>query len=132
MHTTEKNNQTGEKKIITTVIVLLFLSFVFLDLSEQKQTDPTGKNGWWAIYFEDPKSQDLSFTIENNGKAKKFHWKETRTSDGAIIKEATISIPTGGKSTIPLSLDTDTKGEKIVLEVSDENGGTKEIYKNFN
>ena len=132
MHTTEKNNISSEKKIISAVIGLLFLSFVFLAYSEKAQTDPVGKNGWWAIYFENPKSQDLSFIIENNGKARKFHWKETIENDSATIQEADISIPTGQNHTIPLLNAGVPKTGKTIIEVSDEAGGKKEIYKSFN
>lgn len=126
MSTTAKNNLTGEKKIILAVIVFLFFSFAFLAYSEQKQTDPTGKNSWWEIYFENPKSQDLTFTIKNYGKAKKFHWKELEKDNAIPLQEADIFIPAGQKTTIPLSLKT---AKKIILEVTDEENKKKEIYK---
>ncbi len=129
MHITEKNKMNSEKKIITAVIILLFLSFVFIAYSEKKQTDPNGKNDWWAIYFENPKSQDLSFTIENNGKVKKFHWKEIEESTNSILKEADVSIPAGQKNIIPLSSADTPKGQKIIIEVSSGAIEKKEIYK---
>ena len=131
MRITEKNNFSKEKKIISAIIALLFFSFVFLAYSEQKQIDPAGKNGWWAIYFENPKSEDLTFTIENNGKTKKFHWKEI-AGDNTIVEGADISVPTGQKNTIPLVDATVPKGAKIIIEVSDEAGSKKEIYKTLN
>ncbi|MCX6761915.1 MAG: hypothetical protein NTY33_03710 [Candidatus Moranbacteria bacterium] len=131
MHTTEKNNLSGEKKIIYVVSALLLLSFIFLGFSEKKQTDPAGKTGWWAVYFENPKSPNLTFTIENNGKTKKFHWKEI-AEDNTIVEGADISVPTGQKNTIPLVDATVPKGAKIIIEVSDEAGGKKEIYKTLN
>jgi hypothetical protein len=123
-----KNNSTGEKKIILTVIILLFFSFAFLAYSERKQTDPAGKNSWWEIYFENPKSQDPTFTIKNYGKDEKFHWKELEADSTTALQESDIFIQAGQESTIPLF----AIGEKkIILEVTDENGEKKEIYKSL-
>jgi hypothetical protein len=132
MFTTVKNSPSGEKKIIFFVAFFLFLSFVFLSYEEQRQISPTGKNSWWAIYFENPKSKDLTFTIKNNGKAKKFHWKVIVENENKLLGESEISVPTGKAGTIPLSISDIKKGERVVLEVFDENGEKKEIYKLFN
>ena len=78
MFITVINNMNNEKKIILTVIILLFFSFSFLFHSEQKQLKTIGENGWWAVYFENPKTEDSSFAIENSGKAAVFYWKEYR------------------------------------------------------
>jgi len=124
-----KNKLTSEKKIILTVIIFLFFSFSFLAYSERKQTDPTGQNSWWELYFENPQSQDLTFTIKNYGKAKKFHWKKLEKENPVPLQEADIFIQAGQKSTIPLSLEIE---KKIILEVTDEENKKKEIYKIIN
>ena len=120
-----QNNMTNEKKIIWAVIILLFAGFSFLFYSEQKQLKSTAKNGWWAVYFENPKLQDLSFTVENNKQAKKFHWKEILENN--IIQEADIIILAGEKKTI--MPDAKNLSGKIIIEVVDEAGNKKEIYK---
>ncbi|HAI74259.1 MAG TPA: hypothetical protein DCS28_02610 [Candidatus Moranbacteria bacterium] len=120
-----KNNMTGEKKIIFFTIILLFCSFVFLSYSEQKQSKSIGENGWWAIYFENPQAEDLSFTIENNGKSNNFYWKEAAGNN--IIQEASVLILSGEKKTIVP--DANNLSGKVIIEITDEAGGKKEIYK---
>jgi hypothetical protein len=119
----------NEKKIIIAVVIFLVFSFGFLFYFEKKQLSLA--NAGWETYFEDPKSNNLIFVIENNGKTKKFHWKEIAGSNANILKESDVTIPAGQKSLIPL-LSADTpRGEKITIEVSD-NTGKKEIYKFLN
>ncbi len=120
-----QNNMTNEKKIILAVIVLLFAGFSFLFYSEQKQLKSTAKNGWWAVYFENPKTEDLSFTIENNKKANNFHWKEI--AENNIIQETSVLIPAGEKKII--MPDAKNLSGKIIIEIADEAGNKKEIYK---
>lgn len=122
-----QTNINNEKKIILTVIILLFAGFSFLFYNEQKQLKSAAKNGWWAVYFENPKEQDLNFTIENNNQAKKFHWKEIFENN--IIQEADITVLSGEKKTI--IPETNNLSGKIIIEVADENGEKKEVYKIF-
>lgn len=119
---------TNEKKIILAVLIMLFAGFSFLFYNEQKQLKSADKNGWWAVYFENPKTQNLSFTIENKSKTEKFYWKEILENN--IIQEAVISIPAGEKKAVLLP-ETNNLSGKIIIEVSDENGGKKEVYKSF-
>lgn len=133
MFITVKNNMTNEKKIIFSVLVFLAISFFFLSFVEWKRTDPTGKNSWWTVYFENPKSStDLTFTIENRGKAKKLHWKEIVGEDDLILGEADITIPAGQNSTILLPVAQVAQGGRINIEVTDVTGEKKEIYKLIN
>lgn len=129
MFTIVKNNIAGEKKVIFFVGIFIFVSFSYLFYSEQKQTNSTGGSGGWAVYFENPKSQDLTFTIENNGKTKKIHWKELSQDNGAILKEGDVWLSAGQKKTVSLKGADISSGEKIIIEVLDENGEKKEIYK---
>jgi hypothetical protein len=130
MFTTVKNSLSGEKKIIFFVVLFIFLSSIFLFHEEQKKINSTNENGWWSVYFENPKSQDLNFVIKNNGEAKKFRWKAIAKKDkDETLKEADVYVPAGEISYISFSISDTRKGEKVSLEVSDENDEKKEIYK---
>ncbi|MEI6587894.1 MAG: hypothetical protein WCO05_03005 [Candidatus Moraniibacteriota bacterium] len=121
----------NEKIIILSVTIFLLVSFIFLGHEERKQVDPAGKNSWWTVYFENPQSQDLTFTIKNTGKTKKFHWKEKVRDNDLPLREADVTVSAGQKSTIPLSSNDSKVGERIILEISDESNNKKEIYKSF-
>ncbi|MFZ2188136.1 MAG: hypothetical protein WAV73_01065 [Candidatus Moraniibacteriota bacterium] len=121
----------NEKIIILSITTFLFVSFLFLGYEEQRQIDPTGKNSWWTVYFENPQTQNLTFTIKNTGKAKKFHWKESTKDNALPLREADVFVPAGQKITIPLMNDDLRGGERIILEISDESNNKKEIYKSI-
>lgn len=115
----------NEKKIISTVIILLFIGFSALFFSEQQQIKSAD---WWAIYFENPQTEGLNFTIENKGKTTNFSWK--KIIENNIIQEADIIIPSGEKKTIVP--DTEKLIGKITIEIISESGEKKEIYKILN
>jgi hypothetical protein len=121
----------NEKIIILSVTTFLLVSFIFLGYEERRQINPTGRNSWWTVYFENPQAQDMTFTIKNTGKARKFHWKEKVKGNDLPLREADITVPAGQKSTIPLSGNDSRVGEQIILEISDESNNKKEIYKSF-
>jgi hypothetical protein len=130
MSITAINNLSGEKKIILALVIFLISSIGFLFYSEKKQLGSA--NAGWEIYFKNPQSTDLTFTIKNAGKSKKLHWKEFEEGSADTLREADIFISAGQENTIPLSDAGTSEGEKIILEVSDEAGNKKEIYKLFN
>jgi hypothetical protein len=127
MSITAINNLSGEKKIILALVIFLISSTGFLFYSEKKQLGSA--NAGWEVYFENPQSADLTFTIKNAGKSKKLHWKELQGSSTDTLREADIFVSAGQENTIPLSDVGTSEGERIILEVSDEAGNKKEIYK---
>ena len=64
---TVKNKLINEKIIIFLIIFFLLASFSFIFYYEKKQQSPLADN-MWEVYFENPKSQELTFSIKNNGK----------------------------------------------------------------
>jgi len=122
----------NEKKIILSVVVFLLSACIFLSFRAWKMADLTNGDSRWALYFENPTSQDLTFTLENKGVAHKLHWKELLGNANIVLQEGDVLIFAGQKNTITLlSVDT-PKGEKITLEVLDQSGEKKEIYKILN
>jgi len=113
--------------IILTTIVFFLISGIFLSAVERKQADLNSKN-IWMLYFADPKSDSLDFTLENHSKSLNFHW--TVLSDKTTLREGDITISNGQTKTIPLSI-ADTQNKKITVSVTDANNNKKEIYKNL-
>jgi hypothetical protein len=118
---------SNEKKIIILLAVFLVTGVSFLFYSENKQLNST--DGGWALYFENPKSTDLTFVIENRGKTKKIHWKELSGNPANTLREGDVVVSSEQKSIIPLSGADISKGEKITIEASDQSDGKKEIHK---
>jgi hypothetical protein len=119
----------SNKIIIFTTVAFLFVSFVFLSVVEMKKGDINSKN-IWMLYFSDPKSSSLDFTIENHTQNKNFHWQilldKTVTTEG----DSTISL--GNTKTIAVPKDNiDLSNKKITISVTDSNNNKKEIYKNL-
>lgn len=114
----------NNKTIIYTTIGLLFLSFVFLSFIEQKKQNIDSQD-WWVLYYENPKSASLDFTIENHSESESFHWEIF--TDKIKAKEGDITIKKGQQKTIPVSA-TGIESKRILTTVtSDKN--KKEIYK---
>jgi hypothetical protein len=127
MHeSTNKNSKyiMNNKIIVISTLSFLFVSFVFLSFIEQKKQDINSQD-WWVLYFKDPKSTLLDFTIENHSNANSFRWEIM--ADGAEAKNGNITIEKGQQKTIPVSA-TGIENKKITITVkSTEN--KKEIYK---
>jgi hypothetical protein len=119
---------SNEKKIIIASVVFLLTSVSFLFYSEDQRL--RSADSGWEVYFQDPQNSDSTFIIKNNGKAKKFHWKKMIGNNTITQEESDILIPAGQEKSITPLFGADTpKGEKIAIEVSDESGRKKEIYK---
>ncbi|MFA6177969.1 MAG: hypothetical protein WC694_03715 [Candidatus Paceibacterota bacterium] len=119
---------SNEKKIIIASVVFLFTSVSFLFYSENQRL--RSADSGWEVYFQNPQSNDLTFIIKNNGKAKKFHWKKIIGNNVATQEEADSLVPAGQEKSIAPLFGADTpRGEKIITEVLDESGRKKEIYK---
>ena len=117
-------------KIIPIIILgMLLLSFVFLSVLETKQSNINSKN-IWMLYFSDPKSSSLDFTIENHSQNKTFHWQILL--DKTMVTEGDSTILLGSIKTLPVPTDSiDLSNKKITISVTDSNSNKKEIYKDL-
>lgn len=116
----------NDKIIIFLTAIFIFLSFVFLSVVEMKQGDINSKNVW-MLYFANPKSSALDFTIENHSKNTNFHFEIF--SDKTKVKEGDLTIPLGAVKTIPVSAE-NVVDKKITITVTNDEK-KKEIYKNL-
>lgn len=108
---------------------MTLVSFVFLSVVEKKQSNVNSKN-IWTLYFPDPKSGSLDFTIENHSQNKVFHWQILL--DKIVVTEGDSTVSLGDTKTIPVPKDgIDLSNKKITISVIDVNNNKKEIYKNF-
>ncbi|EKE15966.1 MAG: hypothetical protein ACD_11C00062G0002 [uncultured bacterium] len=111
--------------IILSLGIFMLSSLFYLALIERKQQDPNYGKDWWALYFENPKSNSLDFTIENHSGVESFQWEvyleKSKTYEG------NSELPKGETKTIPVSA-TDLADKKVTVKVfSGEK--TQEIYK---
>jgi len=119
---------TYPKKIIL-ALILFFLSCLFyLAYTEQQQQDYNYGKSWWSIYFNDPRANDLSFTIENHSSEKNFHWEIS--ADKSPLSQGDATVGLGEKKTITIKTIQDIAGKKISIKISTPKG-SKEIYKNL-
>jgi len=112
------------KKIIISIIVLLFLSTSFLIYRAQHMPEPK----WWSIYFSNAKDQSLNFSIENHTNRNDFHWQvldgKNKLNEGDVkIKKDEI------RNVIIENISLGQK--KVLIEVS-SGDEKREIYKNAN
>ncbi len=115
----------NNKIIIFATCFFLLVSFVFLSITERKQSDINTKETW-SLYFENPKDKNLDFIIENHSSQENFHWEIF--SDKEKIKTGDEKIETGKTKKIPLSM-IQSAGKKIIISVTSGNERKKEIYK---
>ena len=111
------------KKIIISIVALLFLSLGFLIYHSEHMPEPK----WWSIYFVNTKDQSLNFTIENHTSKTNFHWQvldeKNKLSEGDVeIKKDEI------KDVIIDNIGLNQK--KINIQVSSDTEN-REIYKNL-
>jgi hypothetical protein len=119
----------SSKTIILSTIGMLLVGFIFLSLTELKQADINSKNIWF-LYFTDPKSDSLDFTIENHSKNENFHWQILIDKTVAVENNSVVS--SGDKKTLSVPKDNvDLSNKKVTISVTDGSNNTKEIYKNF-
>lgn len=115
------------KKIITSLIIFLALSCIFLAYTQTKQQSPESQN-WWIVYFASPKNDSLNFVIENNSNEKKFHWEIL--NDKNKLKEGDVDIEKGNKKEVTLSSsDFGNFGNIKFNIIVSTNEDKKEIYK---
>jgi hypothetical protein len=113
----------NNKTIISALIIFLAISFFYLAYTEQKQLN---SGDWWALYFENPKSDNLNFVIENHSDKTNFHWEIMAEKEK--MKEGNVNITKGDKKSIDIS-DLNISNKKITVLVS-SGDEKKEIYKN--
>jgi hypothetical protein len=116
-----------EQIIILITIVAFFISSLTLAYIEKNRSDENKGKDWWALYFNDPKDENLDFTIENHSNRSTFNWEVL--ADGEKIQEAAFSIPKGEKKGFMATVR-DIDGKKIIITATDGEK-KKEIYKNF-
>lgn len=119
----------NNKKIIISLAVFLFASFTYLTYVEQKYHDYDSQKDWWISYFNNPKSNDLDFTIENHSGKNNFHW-EIFSGKNKPYLEGDIEISKGEKKNVTPELK-NGENKKITVKIS-TGDDSKEIYKNFN
>lgn len=114
-----------QRNIIIFLIVLFLASSSWLFRASDKFVDPNIGKNWWSIYFSDPNSNNLNFTIENHSDQTDFHWAVLGTQK---LKEGDEEIAKG--ETKNISVEDDFDAEKMTVEVilGDE---SKKIYKNL-
>lgn len=116
------------KKIIILIISLLFLSSASLFFFENYYKKTTGGN-WWVVYFENPKSDDLTFIIESKKTESNFAWELWLGNNK--IKEGKENVSEGGEKTInpTRGINLNYQGRASVKISSGED--KREIYKNL-
>jgi len=116
----------NSRTIVIFTIIFFLVSALFLAYSEKQQSDENFQKDWWVLSFNDPKSADINFTIENHSQKTSFHWELISGTD--TLSEGDAKIAKG--STWTSNVQTNNLSGKIIIQVS--NGSDKkEIYKNL-
>jgi hypothetical protein len=119
-----------QRKIIISLIVLFILSSAYLFWTAKNFNNPDYQKKWWAVYFENPKSGDFNFVIENHSDKNSFHYIVLNGSDK--IEERDIVMNKGEVKNIPVqnfTMQNNEPGGKITIQVI-SGYEKKEIYKN--
>jgi hypothetical protein len=122
-----KNNNM-QKKIITFIIILFIISSAYLLWTAKNYNDPDYQKNWWAVYFENPKSDNPSFVIENHSDKNSFHYVILAGSDK--MEEKDVMINKGEVRNIKTAQVNIEAGKKITVQVV-LGEDKKEVYKNF-
>jgi hypothetical protein len=116
-----------QRKIILFLIVLFILSSSFLLYTAKNFNNPDYNKNWWAVYFENPKTSDLNFVIENHSYQNTFHYVVLAGSDK--IDEKDVSLMKGETKNIkPKNINPQENRRVTIQVISGEI--KKEIYKN--
>lgn len=115
-----------QKKLIIFLIVLFILSSAYLLAIGNKFDDLNFGQNWWAVYFQNPKSNSLDFAIENHSNNSNFHYVISK--DKEKLTEGDVKVENGKMKNIkPADIN---PTDKIIIQVS-TGEEKKEIYKNF-
>jgi len=107
-------------------MLLFLISAVYLSWMEKRQADLNLNKNWWALSFDNPKSNDLSFTIENHSQKTNFHWEMISGS----VKIKTGDAMIAGGATWTSNVQVNNLAGKISIVVT-SGSDKKEIYKNL-
>jgi hypothetical protein len=113
--------------IITSTLGLFIIFGLFLAYTETKSMDLANAKTWWTAYFQNPKSNDLSFTIENHSATNLFHWELVSGNSSPTQGDETIANNHIKNISVTQSPDLNQKITIIITHGNDK----KEIYKNF-
>jgi len=119
----KKNNLIAISVISMFLVCAFFLAYV-----GTKNLDPANSNSWWTVYFQDPKSPNMSFDIENHSASTNFHW-EVDTDNNSTLLQGTENIKNNQTKNITIP-DVSNKTGKISVVVTTDKD-RQEIYKNF-
>lgn len=110
------------------VSLIFFLGILTIFLSGQYLNNFHRSEGWWSVYFNDPKGSNLDFTIENHNAKTDFHWEAFREKEK--INEGDLTISQNQSEQVKIS-SVDFYEKKIRIVVT-QNTAQEEIFKNFN
>jgi hypothetical protein len=116
-----------QRKIIFLIIISFVLSASFLLYTAKNFNDPDYNKNWWAVYFENPKTNDLNFVIENHSDKNNFHYVVLAGSDK--FEENDVLLAKGETKSIKLQNSNPKENKKVTIQVI-SGGIKKEIYKN--
>lgn len=117
------------KKIFTSITLLaLFTSFFYLAWLEKAEQDYNYNKNWWAVYFENPKSDNLDFFVENH--SNKTNFRYVIFLEKNKISENDFVLQKNEQKRFPVTSN-DIKNKKITIQITSENQ-QKEIYKIIN
>jgi len=116
------------KKIILLLSIFFICCLSFLAYTQQKQQDYNYGKSWWTLYFANPKSENLSFVIENHSSQNNFHWEIL--TEKVQLSQGDVNVELGEEKTINIQSPQSVIGKKIIVKISTPKG-SKEIYKNF-
>jgi len=116
-------------RIVTVFFLLcMLISFLVLAHRENAEKIEAETNGWWSIYFNNPKENSIDFTIENNTDSTQFHY--TVSIDGKTQRKTEyINVPKNTK--YPVIFNDDTSKHTWKIEVQDEQKQLKSLIKRF-
>ncbi len=114
--------------IIFFFVALFLVGSIYLFSIDQRYDSHKYAKGWWSLSFDNPKTNDLSFEIENFTSKSDFHWE--LLADNAQISEGDASIGHGKTQEIKIDADKAQSDKRMIIRIS-LGTDTKEIYKNI-
>ena len=116
-----------QTKIILFLLGLFLASSIYLFSIDSDYNNSENNDNWYALYFTEPKSDSLDFTIKNFSGETNFHWEVL--ADNKKISEQDANIPTNAERDFsPTEVDPEIK--KYIIRVS-AGDITQQIYKNI-
>lgn len=107
------------KIIITSVLILLFVSFSVLFAVEKMNNNYDYNKNWNVVYFNNPNDNSLDFTIENHQGVKGEYSYEV-IAGGKSIEKGTAQIEAGRNVEISPNLNLEKIIEQDTIRISAE------------